>query len=847
MGAMKKDLGGIWQLRANGVENLSAVVPGCNYLDLLNNNLIADPFYGLNESKSLWLCEKDWTYSRDFDISAQELQNDKILLVFESIDTVSNIYINGTLLGKTDNCYIKYEFDVKPFLQEGKNFIEVVILSPVNYVIEHQKREKCPHNMNGLTGIPHIRKPLYHFGWDWGPVLTPSGISGDVYLQFYRNSRIVDVRFEQHHFRDKVLLNVRGDIERFNNEECLAQVTVSFCGDVIKQAECIINDSFDVALDIVNPHLWQTHEWSGLSSQNLYNVEIAIIQNGEKQDYLSRKIGLRTIELNRERDEYGTNFQFVLNGQPLFAKGADWIPADSFINRVDRAKLEVYIRTAVESGFNMIRVWGGGYYESDDFYDLCDIYGILVWQDFAFACQPYPFFNDDFRESTLEEVRCNVQRIRHHASLCLWCGNNEIEVMSVPWRANRKFVKWTEKYFYDILPSVLKEYDNSTPYIEGSPLGASYNRKLGADNVGDTHLWIVWHGLQDLKYYRKRMTRFCSEFGFESLPDEKCIRKFATEDDYSLRGEVFSAHQKCKSGNEKMIYYIGSRFRLPQNFTDYIYLSQICQAECVGDATEHWRRNKGRCNGSLYWQFNDCWPVCSWASVDYYGNYKALQYRSKHFFKSLDISICDSKKEVSIHLVNDLLSKANVDVRARLMTFDGRTVLDDSYTIEIQKNVVQNVASYPTRALKQLANLKECVFVAELIENGVVTAQKTVLFGKEKNLALPKVDIRADVKEEGVNAVIRLKSDKFARFVRLQTAAEKPLSDNYFDMLPNVEYTVLQPMGECCIEEIKDSLDIMDASKICPSSSRLTDGFKRLMIFLKPLNLFNWFYYKLIN
>ena len=846
---MRIDLSGSWSFRSHKEdESFQGEIPGCNFLDLARNGLIPDPFYGTNEKDLYWVGEKDWIYSRHFDVAAGFLSARHITLVCESLDTIADVFVNGRLIKKARNCHVRHLINVKDVLKEGDNLIEILFYSSVAYVKEHQAAEKCPNNNNGLTGIPHIRKPQCHFGWDWGPVLTPSGISGGIHIEAENGAAISDVRIRQIHGDKSVTLHISGAIVDTDGQEKCVSVEVVSPDRYIMHAEFSGMSRFEGDIVIENPELWWTRELSAKEKQPLYRVAIGI-KDGTETAYLWKgRIGLRTIVLDRSRDKYGYNFRFLLNGVPIFAKGANWIPADSFINRVTDEKLEYLIRSAAESCFNMLRVWGGGYYESDRFYDLCDDYGILVWQDFCFACQPYPFFDKEFLENVYEEIACNVMRLRHHASLCLWCGNNEIEAMSVAWKHRRKYVRWTKKFFYDLLPPFLKQYDDMTSFISGTPCGISHCKGVDHDNVGDTHLWAVWHGLQPMNYYRSRLTRFCSEFGFESLPDIKTIRTFAQPEDYSLTSRVFSSHQKCASGNMKMAYYIAARFRLPKRFTDYIYLSGVSQLECIMDATEHWRRNKGQCNGSLYWQYNDCWPVCSWAGTDYYGNYKALQYGARHFFAPVTLSLEHSRHDVGIYILNDTLEKVQGEISVRLVTFDGSTVFRTHYDAEAEAGASVRVGCITRAELAERTDLKNAVLCADLSTRGIVISRRTLLFYKEKDLKLPRTDVKVSVTVKGNTAHYTLSSNRYVRLVQLSSSENTlPFSDNYFDILPGETVQVTEKIsGTSDCAELISQLTLFSAGDIVPGGARLSDLLVRAKVLLKPVNFIGWLVYKIM-
>lgn len=840
------NLNGSWKFRRlDNMSWYSAKVPGCNFLDLIANNLIPDPFYGTNEKDLYWVSEKDWEYTKTFELTTEQLASKSICLVCKCLDTICDVFVNGNLVGKGENHHLKYVFDIKNFVG-AQNEIKIRFYSPVNYVLEKQKVEKCPANANGLNGIPHIRKPQCHFGWDWGPVLTPSGISGDIFVECESVAKIQDVKIVQNHSENVCNLSVGVEIENILEKSIDCEVSVvSPNGELLDTKTCNTDKKFNFEFEIKNPQLWWTNDIKK-GKQPLYTVKVCLKNEEKEVGSIEKRIGLRTLKLNQDIDKYGKNFQFVLNGESIFAKGANWIPSDSFVNATTKEKLEYYIKSAYDCNFNMIRVWGGGYYESDEFYDLCDEYGIIVWQDFAFACQPYPFFIEDFKQNVLKEVEYNVKRLRHHASLGLWCGNNEIELMAIAWKMRTDYVKWTEKFFWDELPRCVAKYDKVTPYIAGTPIGIAHNKGFSNDNVGDTHLWAVWHGLQPMNYYRKRMTRFCSEFGFESLPDLKTIKTYAKPSDYSLTSEVFKNHQKCASGNMKMAFYIASRFRLPKNFEDYVYLSGICQQECIRDATEHWRRNKGQCNGSLFWQYNDCWPVCSWSSIDYYGNFKALQYKAKDFFNPLMVSIQDEKTNIDLYVINDKLENYDGIVNYKLIDFNGKVLLNKKVECKIKSNSSAMVQSIKMSEIKTF-DYKNCVFVVDLIVNDEIVSHKTMLFGKEKDLVLPKAKVSFAVEVENKIAKITLKTDKFARLVKIYSnSITKPFSDNYFDLISGEEKVVTIECGDMTQEEVLGDLQVNSICDVEPKSSKFSDTMFRVKVFLIPINFANWIYYNKI-
>ncbi len=835
-----KSLCGKWNLKdESGEYSLEATVPGCNYLDLMQNGIISDPFYGENEKDVYWVAERNWIYEKTFDVSEKELSFEKITLVCKRLDTICSVFVNGKKAGKGQNCHIAYEFDIKSLLKSGENTVRIFFESPVNFVKERYEKEKTPPNSNGQNGIVRIRKPQCHFGWDWGPVLPVSGIDGDIFVEMRNEGKISDMKIRQtKNENDTFTVTVNLEAELYEGE--IAEISLIDP----KGNETKVKGT-EGEFCVEKPELWWTHELSGKNKQALYTVKAQLKKGRKTTDTLEKKIGLRTIELDRSADEFGETFRFILNGVPLFIKGANLIPGDSIPTRFTKDKIKYLLDAALYSNMNMIRVWGGGYYESDTFYNLCDEKGILVWQDFMFACQAYPFFDNDFLSNVKDEIEYNIKRLRHHPSLALWCGNNEIETMSMGWINFPKYIKWTETFFHEILPAEVRKFDEDTPFIPGSPCGTGHMKEVDSDNYGDIHLWAVWHGLQNMKYYRKRMTRFCSEFGFESLPDIKTIRTFAEESDYDIHSPVFSAHQKCNSGNDKMLYYIASRFRLPKKFEDLIYLSQVTQLECISDATEHWRRNKGRCNGSIYWQFNDCWGVCSWSSLDYYGNYKALQYRAKHFNAPVSVSIEDVDGKVRLHILNDKPETKKLTLKCIIFDFEKGKLQEKTREFSIAALENKECFTLYEKQLKNAFDLSKTGVKAELYENGELINEKTYLFKPEKDLKLEKPELEMKTEEKDEKLFVTVSADRFARLVRIESSISTlPFSENYFDLLPGESKTVSIPVkGDFSVAQLKESLSLMCANAIEPKSTELYDLKERARVFIKPENLGQWVYY----
>src|SRR5512139_2030003 len=677
----KQTLSGTWQFRQCGTEEWwPATVPGGVHTDLLALGRIPDPFVADNELKVMWVAENDWEYRHSFKVDAGLLAEENVLLVCDGLDTIADLYLNGTYLGHAENMFRRWEWDVKSLLKEGSNDLLITFGSPVRFITARQAQ--LPLQGGGdIPGGPHLRKAPCHWGWDWGPKLPPIGVWKEIGLEGY------SLRFENVHLRQSLDENgatITADIETgaFNGAEIKAFLKVTGPnGEQYKAKETLTSmfegdDGFaNLSVEIPDPQLWWPH---GYGAQPLYEVEVTLKDGKDILDRRTYKIGLREIELCQEQDQWGKEFTFYVNGVRLFAKGADWIPADSLPTRITESYLEGLLKSAVDANMNMLRVWGGGYYPEDMFYDLCDRYGILVWQDFMFACGIYPADADFFENFRVEAVE-NIRRLRHHAALALWCGNNEMEQGWCDWGwnkpddpVNQRLKDGYDRMFHNMLPELLKCEDPDHPYW---PSSASANTPFdGANNQvqGDCHYWDVWHGRKPFTAYRTQYPRFMSEFGFQALPPLKTIATYADPADWNMTSYVMEHHQRSGSGNGLMIAQMTDTFRMPKDFSSLVYLSLLLQAEGIRYGVEHWRRNRNRVSGTLIWQLNDCWPVASWASLDYFGRWKALHYAAKRFYAPLLLSVAEEGKTMRVHVTSDLVRPVDVIVRWRLELLNGK-------------------------------------------------------------------------------------------------------------------------------------------------------------------------------
>ncbi len=781
-------LNGKWNMQsADNAFSCIADVPGSDFGNLIKNNIIKTPLVSGDENEALAVARKDFVFERDFQIDDDVFDSDNIVLYIDCADTLCSGYINDELVFKSENAYLPVECDVKKNLKKGKNNIKICFSSSVNYIEKKFKEKPLMKNGNGVDGIPYIRKSGCHFGWDWGPCV-PYNYLGNIEIQCF-GRKIDNVRIEQKTSSSLSTVLVSAD----NADRCRI---ISPDGDVI--------ESRDMKFEIENPQLWYTRELSQKDEQPLYTV---VIENDEMT--VEKKIGLRSIELCRDKDEWGSNFQFVLNGERVFAKGANLIPFSAIPEDADNESVDYYLDLAVKSNFNMIRVWGGGAYADEYLLNECDRLGVLVWQDFCFACQMYPLYDDAFVSNVLAEAEYNVKRMNTHPCLALWCGNNEIETMYSYLPKTSQLVKAYEKFFYHTLPDYIQDLTH-VPYIPTSPIGTEPFKNYSSDSDGDTHMWNVWHGLKKLNYYEKRYSRFLSEYGLESLPSMKAIKTFAfNNNDFDLSSKAFMSHQKCVGGNRKMLFYLMERFDEPCNFDDLPYLTGIVQAECIKSATEHFRRNKGRCNGSLFWQFNDVWNAPSWSAVDFEGIPKALMYYSKRFFAPVALTYHNSK----LYAHNDTMSKKEFDVHIRIYNCD-KIKTDKTLSVSVEKDSVKVVDNI-------------------ILEKGDVMAVDYLDYSicVDNSAKLKPVEFKIVKGKE----YIVIESDTFAKNVCIESDALP--DDNYFSLMPSQPKTIrfndsIGKFNIKCENDIKFSKNII--------KKKLFRFFYRL----EPLNIGNWFWYQ---
>ncbi len=797
-------LTGKWQFQQVGAEDwLPANVPGSVHTDLMASGRIPDPFVADNEKRVQWIAESDWVYRTNFICTDELLSDEKVFLVCDGLDTLATVVLNGHVLGRTDNMFRRYEWELKPFLNaQGVNDLTITFSSPVKYAAEKHAIRPLPGVSQAIPGAPHLRKAPCQFGWDWGPQLPPIGVWKDIRLEGYRGARLSEIHLRQHHANGQVAVEVQVSVQRWEDAplDAIVRITAPDGETLEKEVAIPARDEVIVKVPISRPELW----WpNGYGAQPLYQVEVSLVSAGSSGagplDLRSYQLGLRRIELRQQEDQWGRSFVFVVNDIPIFAKGSNWIPADSFPTRITDAALEGLIRSAAETHQNMLRVWGGGFYEEERFYDLCDRYGILVWQEFIFSCSVYPLDVPASLENIRMEVVENVRRLRHRASLALWCGNNEMEWGWADWNWKspelQDLKSAYDQFFHQTLPAWCRAEDPDHSYWPSSPSSDTPFKDPNGQRQGDAHYWDVWHGRKPFTSYRDQYPRFMSEFGFQALPPLATIRTYADEVDWNMTSYIMEMHQKNASGNSIMVGQMLDTFRLPKDFTSLVYLSLALQAEGIRYGVEHWRRHPDRVAGILYWQLNDCWPVASWSSLDYFGRWKALHYAARRFYAPLMLSIEDKSPEQAVYVSNDLLEPWQGTLRWSLETLAGQVLDSGTAPVKASPQAATRVCKLDFSDRISDDNVRMLVFNAELYQGDRFVARQTIGFVPVKHLSLADPAVTVDLRSEKGQLIVELTSRSLALLVELSLeGADVVFSDNYFNLPPGRTALVSCPL-----------------------------------------------------
>lgn len=797
-----------WKFRQARLTNwYPATVPGVVHTDLLQNKIIEDPFFRLNERGLQWIDKEDWVYETCFTLAADMMRKENMELVFEGLDTYADVYLNDECILKADNMFRRWSIPVRQYIREENNILKVYFHSPVK--IDVPKWDALPYQYpasndqseNGGLFNKKIsifaRKAGYHYGWDWGPRLVTSGIWRPVYIRAWSDLRINDVFIEQKEVgagRAVIAGHVELDADK-DMDGVLVTITDEATGRVLGEWQADLKRGTNrVTVDFVlhKPKLW----WSnGLGEPFLYRFRTDIIAGGELLDSKTERVGIRSLKVVHQPDKDGHTFYIELNGRPVFAKGANYIPLDNFLPRVTPENYKRTILDAAGVNMNMLRVWGGGIYENDVFYDLCDEYGIMIWQDFMFACSMYPA-EGALLDNIHQEAVDNVKRLRNHACIALWCGNNECQDAWLGWGWKREIERQNKEYadkiwaqyrqqYHVTLPGVVREYAPGTFYWPSSPF--AFEGEMSGTTDGDRHYWSVWHGKAPISDYDSEKSRFFSEYGFQSFPEFESVKRYAPyPEDWDIRSEVMMSHQRGGDHANGLIEtYLLNEYKKPRDFRAFLYMNHVLQGDAIKTAIESHRRQMPYNMGTLFWQHNDCWPVASWASRDYYGRWKAQHYYVRKAYDDILISSVVEGDDLKVYAVSDRLENTSGRLQLQVCQFDGTVVHHWDKSVGISGNDSRVCFSAPLAKLLEGADRGTVYVRVDYTDKSGRVYHNNYYLGKQKDMDYPKVDLQTEVRSIEGGYEVTVSADKFARAVCLSVADnESVYSDNYFDVQP---------------------------------------------------------------
>jgi beta-mannosidase len=820
---IRKDLTQGWEFSQYGLnEWLPAGVPGTVQTDLMSNGKIRDPYYGMEERNVQWIDKVDWTYRTRFDVEPAWLASNRAELVFEGLDTYADVSLNGKTILEGDNMFLAYRLNVKELLKETGNELVITFRSPIREGLKKQAAYgiRLPaindQSETGQIGKNQVsiftRKAGYHYGWDWGPRLVPSGIWRPAYLEFWNTARITDVFVSTVSLTDKsAKMHAEVTIEAESPAFCTLNLTAGSTSWLRENVVLVKGTNvFTRDFEVKNPKLWWPLDYG---EPYLYQVTAGLSDTSKVLSELQIPVGIRTLRLvqNPDPDGNGKSFYFEVNGVPVFAKGANYIPNDVFLPRVTPEEYEKVVGSAAFAHMNMLRVWGGGIYENDLFYDLCDRYGILIWQDFMFACSMYPG-TPDFLSSVTEEARQNIIRLRKHPCMALWCGNNEMEAAWGPYDEKMGW-GWKNLYtqeqremiwhaydtvFHSILPEAVGRLNPLTPYWHSSPSGGMGILATNETRTGDNHYWGVWHQKHPFSDFNRYISRFMSEYGFQSFPEFDAVKKYTQPADWDIESPVMSSHQRSGIGNVRIREYMALDYNIPQDFSNFLYVSHLLQAEGIKTGIEAHRRNKPYCMGTLYWQLNDCWPVASWSGTDYYRNYKALHYFARKAYEPVVPNSYRNGDTVEFCVISDRNVRLKGTLRIRTITFDGQTVFTQDLPFRTEPLGISAKTRIPVSQLSGGKNLNSLVVITSIVADGVNASENILYLVKPKDLDLPEANINMRILEDSGNWIINLTSAKLAKNVMVTWQGRAGIfSDNYFDLIPGKQVSIRLPKTLC--------------------------------------------------
>jgi beta-mannosidase len=785
---MTLSLDGRWQFRAidrYGVRPavlrkitrwMPAVVPGTVHTDLIARRIIPDPYFGKNELDVQWIENVQWEYRRTFKVTRKMLEAEHLSLNMEGLDTYAEIRINGVLAGKTSNMFIGHSFDIKRHLRRGVNKITILFDSPVVRSKQLEKR----HGALRVALEPHrvyVRKAQYSFGWDWGPKLTTSGIWRSISIEASTGPRLVDpfVKILSAN-KHRAIAEVSVRLTEVPSRPLQLHVYAAGGGKVLETNVEVKKQDVKFRIEIPEPELW----WpNGCGDQPMYTMVLSLMDDKKDCHDVQVNFACRTVKLVQEKDAEGRSFVIHVNGVPVFCKGFDWIPSDNFIPRIPDATYEKLLTLARDSHANMLRVWGGGIYEEEIFYDLCDRLGLMVWQDFMYACGEYPD-TDWFRADAAVEAESAVKRLRNHPSIVIWCGNNECEWLFCTENPDKSpDAMRGSKIFHEILPSVCRKFDGTRPYWRSSPFGTGFPN---AESNGNHHQWMVWSFWKDYPEYENDTARFVTEFGFQAPANRSTLEAVIPPADRQPQSPVMEHHNKQVEGPERLFRFQAAHYKVGKDFADFIYKGQLVQSEALRTAVEHWRRRKFRTAGSLIWQLNDCWPVSSWAVVDSSLTPKAAYYQMKRSFVPVLLSFRKTGGSVEVWCTNDRLSPVRGTAVVTVRSFNGRVGKVLKTRFEVPAN--------SSRRIQFKASLSEGVdpvneyLHGELVVGGKSAAENRCFLSEPKHLKLPAVKVTAAWKRRRDGSLgVRIRSKRFVKNLLLEVEGGGAIfSDNSFDL-----------------------------------------------------------------
>ena len=801
---------------------LNCVVPSSIYTDLAEAGIIERKKLESNPEEFFQISLEPWIYKKDFDLPSGFLANEKIELLFEGLDTFGQVWLNGKLISRTDNMFCQWRFDVAKILKQRGNELLVKFDSAVEEGERLMSRygmlskDKC-----SLPQRAYVRKAQCQFGWDWAPVLPGCGIWKPVRLEAFKAASISDVHITTVDCgKSNADIKIFVQIEKFSPRPMVCSLSViDAAGKIAAKANLQYSARHKQAsavVKIAKHQLWQPRPYG---SQPLYKL-IAELHSGEELvDSASQNFGIRTVKLNQVPDEHGQSFQFEINGRPVYVKGADWIPASIFIGSAGANDYERLLVSAADANINMLRVWGGGIYETEEFYNLCDRLGILVWQDFMFACAYYPDRNW-FVERVKREAAQNIIRLRNHPSLVLWCGNNEIDWQHSTGKLGRSKKFYGRNIYHKILPQLVNELDPSRDYIASTPLGPA--KEANGPRAGTVHQWDVWSGLKPSDDYLSQVPRFVAEFGFQSLPCKKTMKDLLDIDKIHTADFSIEKHNYQPNGPARLQYYINEQFRSPANIDEFIYLSQLTQGRAIRKNVEHLQANSDINSGVLFWQFNDCCRAVSWSCLDYAGGKKALYYYARRFYSPVIVAASADYQQhrpqkksiasITASVVNHSLSPLTGLLLCRIVDTNFKVIDEFKRPVSVGPGDVTKVLLPQSFTLPK--NPKNS-FIHILLENDAdVIAENSFFYLPDKYFDFPACNVEVKTKKlDKLKWELVLISKKMVKGLCVDCAFDVDLSDNYFDLLDNKPKSITIET-DTPIDDIESRINIISVNSI---------------------------------